>query len=76
MSGLGSEQQRIADLMSTAWLSFARTGNPNNSMLPQWPKYDAATRAAMVFAPEPRVVNDIHGKERAWFSSLKMTANG
>ena len=59
MSGIGPEQQRIADLMSEAWIAFARTGNPNNKLLPNWPAYDATKRASMVFAPQPKVVNDI-----------------
>jgi para-nitrobenzyl esterase len=76
MSGVGPEQQRIADLMSTAWSTFARTGDPNNKLLPKWPTYDATTRASMVFAPRPAVVNDVHGKERALFTNLKMGTTG
>jgi para-nitrobenzyl esterase len=76
MSGIGKEQQRIADLMSEAWLAFARTGNPNNKLLPNWPAYDAKSRASMVFDLAPKLVNDIHGTERRWFDSLKMSANG
>jgi para-nitrobenzyl esterase len=76
MSGVGPEQQRIADLMSTAWISFARKGDPNNPLLPKWPAYDAKTRPSMVFDLEPTVVNDIRGKERRLFDSMKMGANG
>jgi len=76
MSGTGSEPQRIADLMSEAWIAFARTGNPNNKLLPTWPAYDATKRASMVFDLKPTVVNDIRGTERRWFDSLKMGANG
>jgi para-nitrobenzyl esterase len=76
MSGIGAEQQRIADLMSTSWIAFARTGDPNNSLVPKWPAYDVKARPSMVFAPEPRIANDIRGKERRLFDALKMSANG
>jgi para-nitrobenzyl esterase len=39
----------LARLMSTAWVSFARTGDPNHGGLPHWPAYDTASRAAMYF---------------------------
>lgn len=76
MSGVGPDQQRIADLMSEAWLAFARTGNPNNRLLPAWPAYDAAKRASLVFDLTPTVVEDWHGAERALFSKLPMGPTG
>jgi len=76
MSGIGDEQQRIADLMSEAWIAFARTGDPNNKLLPEWPAYDAEKRPSMVFDLEPEVVNDVHGIERRWFDHLHMGPNG
>jgi para-nitrobenzyl esterase len=39
----------LSKQMSTAWVSFARTGNPNHGGLPHWPNYVAGTRAAMYF---------------------------
>ncbi len=65
MSGVGERQQALADVMSEAWLAFARTGNPNHSGLPEWPAYDPATRATMVFDDQSRVINDPRGRERA-----------
>ncbi len=76
MSGVGPEQQRIADLMSTAWIAFARTGNPNNALLPKWPAYDVKSRPSLVFDVQPTVVNDVRGTERRWFDAMKMGANG
>ena len=50
--------QVLADQMSTTWIAFARTGNPNNAALPNWPAYDARTRATMIFDTKPYVEND------------------
>ena len=61
MSGVGEEQQALADVMSEAWLAFARTGNPNHPGLPEWPQYDSKNRATMVFDNKPQVINDPRG---------------
>ena len=58
MSGIGEEQQAIADMMSDAWLAFARNGDPNHKGLPNWAPYDAERRATMVFDNEPALVDD------------------
>lgn len=65
MSGVGEFQQALADVMSEAWLAFARSGNPNHDGLPAWPEYDATDRATMIFDDAPRVGNDPRGRERA-----------
>jgi para-nitrobenzyl esterase len=58
MVGPGPEPPRLADLMSSAWIAFARSGNPNTNALPQWPPYDLKSRATMIFNLESRVQND------------------
>jgi len=47
MVGTGPDPQAVADQMSAAWLAFARTGNPNNPHIPDWPAYRLAHRATM-----------------------------
>lgn len=76
MSGVGPEQQRIADLMSESWLAFARNGNPNNKLVPNWPPYSPPERAAMIFDLEPKVVKDPHGVERRLFDAIPMGQTG
>ena len=48
--------------MSTAWVNFARTGNPNHSGLPHWPAYSTNTRATMYLDTPCEVRNDPEGK--------------
>jgi para-nitrobenzyl esterase len=48
--------------MSTAWVNFARTGNPNHDALPHWPAYAAETRATMYFDVPCEVRYDPEGQ--------------
>jgi para-nitrobenzyl esterase len=51
----------LSKQMSTAWVSFARTGNPNHSGMPHWPAYTADSRATMYFDTLCVVRNDPEG---------------
>jgi para-nitrobenzyl esterase len=65
MSGIGEEQQRVADVMADTWISFARTGNPDNPRIPHWPPYDLESRPVMVLDESPELVNDARAAQRA-----------
>lgn len=47
--------------MSSAWVHFARTGDPNHRGLPHWPAYSEANRATMYFDAPCEVRNDPEG---------------
>jgi para-nitrobenzyl esterase len=53
-----TEAYALADKTSSAWVAFARTGNPNTPKLPRWPAYSASSRDTMLFNNECRVVKD------------------
>jgi len=52
----------LSKQMSTAWVSFARTGNPNHSSLPNWPAYTPDRRATMYFDAPCFVRNNPEGR--------------
>jgi len=71
MVGDGRDRYGVAEAMSTAFMTFARTGKPGAPGLPEWTAYDPARRATMVFNVETRLVNDPHGDERRALEALR-----
>ena len=69
--GTGPEAQKVADQMSAAWLAFARSGDPNNPAIPDWPAYTAANHATMVFNVNSKAVAGFRDDERKAMASLK-----
>jgi para-nitrobenzyl esterase len=63
--GRGDEPQAVAEQMSSAWLAFARTGDPNAAGLAAWPAYDPERRGTMIFDLESRVEDDPLSEVRA-----------
>lgn len=56
--GAGPEQQQMADLMSSAFAAFARTGNPDVADHPHWPAYTLAKRETFIFDLPAHVESD------------------
>ena len=52
------EAKALAAKVSSAWIAFARTGNPAAKVLPEWPPYSADGRSTMILDNNPRVEND------------------
>lgn len=64
MTGGGPDTDPVASVMGAALLNFARTGNPNGTGVPDWPKYELPTRTTMQFDTVSRATSDPRGEER------------
>jgi para-nitrobenzyl esterase len=70
MDGSCPEPRRVAVRMSSAWLAFARTGDPSTGELP-WPAWRLDSRATVVFDTESRVVNGFRDEERVLLAGMQ-----
>ncbi len=60
-------RQALAAKVSTAWIAFARTGNPTHPGLPNWPAYSATKRETMMLTDQAEVLNDpLAAEQKAW----------
>ena len=51
-----TEKKQLAINMHNAWVSFIKTGNPNTTSLPQWPKYNTDSKQVMLFNTPAQLV--------------------
>ena len=63
-TGGGPRAAALADKVSDAWITFARSGSPDTAKLPAWTPHDSTARATMVFDDKSRVVDDPTAERR------------
>jgi para-nitrobenzyl esterase len=44
-----AEEFALSDLMSSYWVNFAKSGDPNGPGLPKWPAFSTNEQNAMIF---------------------------
>ena len=69
--GDGPDRGTIANIMTSTWVAFARTGDPDNATIPHWPAYNAHTRPVMTLNDVCRVINAPHEAEREAFLKIR-----
>ena len=72
----GPQAQQMADQMSETFIAFARTGNPNNKLIPRWEMYALPRRQTMVFNVPSRLEDDPRGAERRLFAKVPYVQPG
>lgn len=65
MTGGSPEAVEVARNLASAFVAFARTGNPNNPRMPAWQPYDSARRTSMVIDVQCRSADDYHSAARS-----------
>jgi len=58
MTGGGAEARALAELVSDAWIHFARTGNPNHAKLPHWAAFSPDEVPTMIFDNRTQLINN------------------
>jgi len=71
MLGSGEDRYGLEDKISSAWVAFARTGDPNTKLTPHWEPFDTKKRAVMVINDEWKLANDPHGEEQRLLHSIQ-----
>jgi len=52
--------RKLSDMMSSYWVNFAATGNPNGKGLPKWPAYEAKADPSMEFGDQVEVKREVN----------------
>ena len=68
--GTGPDVAPLTRIMIATWSTFARTGNPNNSALPEWPRHDGRENYSMLLDVKSEVRRDPGGEARAALDGL------
>jgi len=59
--------RKLRDDMHTAWVSFAKTGNPNGNLELEWPRYDSEKRPTFIFNKESKLeMNPAEESYQVW----------
>jgi para-nitrobenzyl esterase len=67
VAGGRPDKYELAEVMSEAWIAFARNGDPNHPGIPKWEPYTANNRATMIFDVPCRTEVDPYREELdAW----------
>ncbi|HYM36761.1 MAG TPA: carboxylesterase/lipase family protein [Steroidobacteraceae bacterium] len=76
ITGTGDDAKKMANQISDAFISFAKTGDPNHVGIPKWEPYTLPRRATMVFNTTSKLIDDPRGDERKLFEKVPFIQQG
>ncbi|MFW9848345.1 MAG: carboxylesterase/lipase family protein [Candidatus Thorarchaeota archaeon] len=64
-----NDEKQLSEIMMDTWTEFAKTGNPNQTNLPDWEEYKLDSRNVMIFDIKPKLVsNHLDDRINLWKS--------
>jgi len=76
ITGDGAGARKMAAVMSESFIAFAKTGRPDNALIPAWTPYSMAKRETMIFDLPPWLEDDPRGRERELFAMVPFVQQG
>ena len=70
-----SDARRMCNALASSWVAFAKTDDPNNEQIPQWPRFNATERATMVFDRTTRIERDPYRGLREFWRGMPPAAS-
>jgi para-nitrobenzyl esterase len=67
------EERNLSEQIMDAWISFARSGDPNHKGLPEWPKFDPVKRRTMFFDVPCRIIDAPREEIRLAWEKIQKT---
>jgi para-nitrobenzyl esterase len=76
LAAASAPDRKVADQMSSYWVNFARTGDPNGKGLPTWPRFKDRNAPPHILGtitehPGPDVLNAYDAKYAEVLKSLR-----
>jgi para-nitrobenzyl esterase len=65
--GIRESDEHVADVMSSYWVNFATTGDPNGDGLPVWTPFEEGDESYLEIAAEPMVGRGLLDKQIDFF---------
>ncbi|MGO4569588.1 carboxylesterase/lipase family protein [Rhizobium sp. 2YAF20] len=72
MTGQGDDAMETSMNLMSAFVNFARTGNPSNDRMPEWKPYGTTTRTTMLVDAKCEAAGDWRGDALREVSTLKI----
>jgi para-nitrobenzyl esterase len=70
------DARAMSDILSDAFIAFARTGSPQTAALPEWKPYSLDRRETMLMDVKPELASDPRGAERRLFAKVPFIQQG
>jgi para-nitrobenzyl esterase len=75
-TGNSEPSRKMAAIISETFITFAKTGNPNNPLIPAWKPYTLPNRETLLFDVPSHLENDPRGDERRIFEKVPFILQG